>query len=112
MPMMRYQSSLIFILSIMISLVPISDVYSDDTLDIDDETIALQQVYAIFGSDSERFKRQKLDMLPLQDATMTVMNIRTNWEKWSPGFRKIAEGYFVKKQLSPVESHLRRAAGL
>src|SRR3972149_50500 len=111
---MRHRFPLIFILSIMISLMPAFEVYSDDPLDIDDETIALQQVHAIFSSDidSERFKRQKLDTPPLQDATMTVMNIRRNWEKWSLGFRKIAEGYFVKKQLSPADSHLAKAANL
>ena len=111
---MRHRFPLIFILSIMISLMPVFEVYSDDPLDIDDETIALQQVHAIFSSDidSERFKRQKLDTPPLQDATMTVMNIRRNWEKWSLGFRKIAEGYFVKKQLSPADSHLAKAANL
>ena len=78
----------------MISLVPIFEVYSDAPLDIDDETIALQQLYAIFGSDidSERFKRQESDTPSLPDATMTVMNIQKNRRNWPPGFRKVAEG--------------------
>lgn len=111
---MRHRFPIILILSIMISLVPISDVYSDDPLDIDDEAAALQQVFTIFGSDmdSTRFKGQQFNTPSLQDATMTVMDIQRNWENWSPEFRRVVEEYFVKKHLFPVESHLKKAAGL
>ena len=101
---MHQRLLLIFILSIIVLLVPVFEVHSDGPLDNDDETIALQQLHTIFGS--------AIDPDPLQDATMTVMDIRRNWEKWSPGFREAAEGYFVKKHLSPVEGHLRKTASL
>src|SRR3990170_4084365 len=101
---MHQRLLLIFILSIIVLLVPVFEVHSDGPLDNDDETIALQQLHTIFGS--------AIDPDPLQDATMTVMDIRRNWEKWSPGFREVAEGYFVKKHLSPVEGHLRKTANL
>lgn len=114
MKMMRYLFSLILILSIMFSLASVSDVYSEDTLDTHDEATAFQQLYTIFGNDMDsiRFKGQQLNTPPLQDATIAVMDIQRKWENWSPEFKKVAEQYFVKKQLLPVESRLRKAAGL
>lgn len=111
---MRYRFLLIVILTVMISLAPVYDVYSDDTLVVDDEVIALQHIYSVFNNeiDLTRYRGQQLNTPPIQDATMSVMDIRRNWENWSPEFRKVAGQYFIKKQVSPVDRRLRKTAGL
>lgn len=65
----------------------------------EEEYRALKNLKTIFDQDTGKEVSEDLvsgTIFP-GDATMIVMDIQQNWGKWSPEFRRIAGGYFLKK---------------
>ncbi len=80
----------------------------------EEETTALNNLKTILGQDAgvSNYKKSGVDLPLREDATLTIMDIRRKWDKWSIEFRKAAGANFLVKSSEKVPLSLPRYATL
>lgn len=70
-----------------------------DQPQVEEETLILNNLKTIFGQEMgvKINKRSGSEMAPHEDATLTLMQIQTNWGNWSPQLREVIEAHVLKK---------------
>lgn len=80
----------------------------------EEETAVLNDLKIIFGREAgvSSYKKSDVDLSTKEDATLTVMDIRRNWDSWSPEFRKAAGADFLVKPYEAGTVSLPRYAAM
>lgn len=76
-----------------------TDAYCYEPILVEEESRLLNALRTIVdqGTDSGILRKEPHDDFVAEDATMTIMLIQLNWDKWSPAFREAAGAYLLVK---------------